>query len=299
MRFRAFGAVFESDLLLSPPLAAAETDVASDVQLLDARGQAAQSELRARPELARSLLSHGAIAHNNVFTTPPATFAVADGRLILCYPISECLHEVTLIALGQAVARALRQRTLLVLHASAFVGKQRAVAVVAQRGAGKSTLAGAAGVAAHPVLTDDLLPVLLGPSRDAVALPGLPFLKLWPRAMKHLGLGQATNYPPVHPNSTKRFVRLPNHLSEPVELGSVLILERGPLALSPLPETEATVKLATHVYGAEGLAWHEQRAAFRQCASLCRRVRVSRLSAPNDLPSLDELVALAVSSDAS
>lgn len=107
-------------------------------------------------------------------------FAIgADGRDIVgCL---DCGHTDALrhALLTQVLPRALSLRGCLVVHASAVVGPEGAIAVLGTGGAGKSTLAAACQQAGHEVIADDCL--VLQPAPDAVgflAIPGPPGVRL-------------------------------------------------------------------------------------------------------------------------
>lgn len=88
------------------------------------------------------------------------------------------LSEASARALGAPLALALALRDVHLLHASAVGLNGRALALVAPSGGGKSTLARHAVAHGLPRLADDILPVRLGASSEA--LPRFPQLKLRP-----------------------------------------------------------------------------------------------------------------------
>ncbi len=107
-------------------------------------------------------------------------FAIgADGRDIV--GCGDCGHtdDVRHALLTQVLPRVLSLRGRMVVHASAVIGSEGAIAVLGTGGAGKSTLAAAFQQAGHEVIADDCL--VLQPAPDAVgflAIPGPPGVRL-------------------------------------------------------------------------------------------------------------------------
>lgn len=94
--------------------------------------------------------------------------------------------DVESILVGPVLALAMQSQGQVHLHASAVVVDGQAVAFSAPSGAGKSTLAAAWVQAGYPLLTDDVLPLLLD-GAGVVALHSLPRLKLWGDSLTALG----------------------------------------------------------------------------------------------------------------
>lgn len=100
-----------------------------------------------------------------------------DGRLVARGDAKEISNSRSLeLALGGPVALALALRGVHLLHASAFEIAGRALALTAESGGGKSTLAAAAAHRGWARLADDQLPVQLG--ARSLALPHFPQLKV-------------------------------------------------------------------------------------------------------------------------
>src|SRR5256712_12609609 len=110
------------------------------------------------------------------------TVLVRDGARIIVDP-APCVAEsiLRLYVLGPALGTLLRQRGLLVLHASAVSVGGEAVAFLGGPGWGKSTTAAALHARGHGVVADDIgagAPAAGGPG----VLPGVPRRKPWPHA---------------------------------------------------------------------------------------------------------------------
>ncbi|MCF8049992.1 MAG: hypothetical protein K9L59_02060 [Desulfobacterales bacterium] len=98
---------------------------------------------------------------------------------------STTMDEVAAYLLGPVMGLALRINGLVCLHASAVVFKNRAIALMAPPGHGKSTLAAAFAKRGHPVLTDDIL-VLVKDGNQLKIQPSYPQIRLLPVAVETL-----------------------------------------------------------------------------------------------------------------
>lgn len=117
-----------------------------------------------------------------------ATFRVTEGSRIVVDAVPEAARRnVRLFLLGSAMGLLLHQRGLLPLHASAVEIDGKAVAFMGASGAGKSTLAAWFHDRGHRILADDVLVVRFGADGQAMALPGMPRLRLWKEALELSG----------------------------------------------------------------------------------------------------------------
>jgi hypothetical protein len=83
--------------------------------------------------------------------------------------------------LDHVIPRILSRREPLVLHASAILAPDGAIAFVGKSGQGKSTLATCLGQIGWPLISDDYL-VLRRIGEAWIAIPSYPGVRLWPRA---------------------------------------------------------------------------------------------------------------------
>ena len=115
------------------------------------------------------------------------TFHVRGGREIVVDPAPGADPRVVrLFLLGPALAVLLRQRGLLVLHASGVSLKDGAALFSGASGSGKSSLAAVFHQRGHQVAADDV--VALEVKQDtSLVLPAIPQLKLWPDTATALG----------------------------------------------------------------------------------------------------------------
>ena len=115
-------------------------------------------------------------------------YRIDRGREILVDPapgVSE--RNLRVYLLGSAMGALLHQRGLIPLHANAIAFDGRAVAFLGHSGAGKSTLAAWFAARGHQVLCDDVCAIRFDEAGAALALPGVPRLRLWEDALTRSG----------------------------------------------------------------------------------------------------------------
>lgn len=223
-------------------------------------------------------------------------FRVQDGCRIEIHPWPQSTYEELNLCLSGAVfAMLLYQRGLSVMHGSVFDLDGEAVAVLAAKGGGKSTLAMSMDQAGCPLLSDDIL--ALDVTRSILALPGFAQIKLWPDALSHLGR-QPERYAPLRPEAAKRGVPVEPAAQSALPLRHIFVLGRADeAAIQPLGRREALLALLPHWYlsrfetrGMQSLqALNRQ---FGQCTRLAQDVPVSLLLRPQSLAQLPQVVSL-------
>jgi hypothetical protein len=225
-------------------------------------------------------------------------FLVRGGCEIIIDPAPGVEERVLrLFILGTTLAMLLHQRgQVVVLHASTAAISGQAVAFAGAGGMGKSIIAATLHQRGHGLLGDDILAVDVR-NGYPVALPGFPYLKLWPDAVASLGcIPEAL--PRLRPELEKRGYRITTGFSPaPLPLKCIYVLNRGPEPkIEPLCPPEALIELMPHWYGARfgtellqalGLAAH-----FLQCTTLVNKTTVCRLERPDSLSSLPDVVRL-------
>lgn len=319
-RLRAYGLAVASDLDL-PELGPGEGTPAPDLTICRAPG------LTLPPE------AHGLPAWH-AFAPEAACFRWAevgafrvsrDGALIEADPapgVSDALAAFPL--LGPVLAEALRRRGLLVLHAGAVEIAGAGIALMADKGVGKSTATAALLSAGARLLADDLAAVATATPAPAPApatapatkpatapatapgatlLPGFGQLKLSPQTLAALPPPGATPRPAVHPGIGKVRVLVPGLLaSGPVPLRRLYVLERGQdariLDLDPSEALPALLRFAyASRFGRQAVDGAAAAALFRQAAALAGRGLVRRLRVPEGLDRLAEALPRAVTRD--
>jgi hypothetical protein len=223
------------------------------------------------------------------------TFEVADqGTAITWAPRDGHDPELARVDLaGRVLAAAVHERGSICLHGSAVSLGDTAVAFLAPKGAGKSTLAATfltTGNAA--LLTDDTLPV--DPS-SGMARPGVQSVRLVADAAERVTvLGAARS----GLSDKQMFEHLPSALIERRELPLGAIYEIVPQPNAPgdvhvhrtaLAAPEATLTLMRHCKLGALLGGSEARHVFDRSATLAARVPVYRLHVVRDASALREV----------
>ncbi|MFO7586771.1 MAG: hypothetical protein R6X22_01735 [Gemmatimonadota bacterium] len=220
-----------------------------------------------------------------------------DGDSIAWVPGGEPSVGLAWIDLtSRVLATSLHARGRLVLHGSAVSIEGRAVAFVAPKGAGKSTLALALARAGGRLLTDDTLPV--EPGDPARAGPGLHSVRLWPDSAGWLAvppgdLVRATDgkgtLVDLEPEMLER-ARIPLaavYVVIPVPPNTdVAAVERR-----RLPEVEAALSLVAFSKLGPLLGGSERLVVLRRAVEICRSVPVFTLRVARDHERLHEAVA--------
>ena len=223
-------------------------------------------------------------------------FHIQDGRKIIIEPFGDDMAQLRPAILGPALTVVLRQRGLLVLHASCVNVDNRAIAFMGNSGWGKSTLAAAFHHQGHPILTDDVMAIQSDGTAPLV-IPGFPQLKLWPDAADSFG-HQPGHLPALYPNAPKlSYCFDQGFQQEPLPLTHLYVLRKGaqegPLCqIKPLSHQAAFLELVRHTREMMGMTDADIREAhFHQCTALLQSVKVSYLIRRPQLTDLADLVS--------
>lgn len=221
-------------------------------------------------------------------------FLIEGGREIVVEPISgidESMLRPSI--LGPAMSVVLRQRGLLVLHASSVAINHTAVAFLGSSGWGKSTIAQTFHAQGYDILTDDVMAVETSRPHPIV-FPGFPQLKLSPEAAASMG-GDSKCLSPLFPNAEKlSYAFTGGFQNTPLPLERIYVLANGTYHdITQLPPQAAFTELVRHTRAIHLLKAPEFiHSHLRQCSSLIRNVSSCRLSRQISLEALPELVKL-------
>jgi hypothetical protein len=201
------------------------------------------------------------------------------------WPQHYVVQDALTYLLGPIMGFTLRLRGVRSLHASCAVVGDRAICFVGPRGAGKSTMAAALYRQGHDVVSEDVTAL---PS-EGTALPGLPFVKLWEDSARTHG-----ELPLLTPNWSKRYLPVADRFAtEPVELGTVFLLGRGPRpVVEEVRPAEALATLLNNVYVSYALTDAMRADDLEFFGDLVERVPVRRLKRTASLQDLDAVVRL-------
>ena len=216
------------------------------------------------------------------------TFLVHEGRKVIVDPQPQIEEQIVRnLFLGPVLGVALNQRGLHLFHASVVRLAGNAVAILAPKGWGKSTLAAILHSRGHTVLCDDIAALEQGKQQPLIQ-PGFPMLKLWADTVRAIG-HNPEEYPRLHPQLEKHIYDLGSGFSStPQPLRAVLVMQPGdkPIVV-PLSGKEALFQILPHWYGTlyngDLLPIFGSQNHLRECALLAKHVPVYGLRLPRSL----------------
>jgi len=201
--------------------------------------------------------------------------------------------ELAALLEGVILGGALRLLGNVCLHATVLTVHGRAVALMGQSGAGKSSLALALLRQGCRLLSDDF--AALDISGDQVlARPGRTRLRLWPDVVNRLSTGEADVerlYPVV--KGLRRFVvsAFGAVEREPTRLLAIYLLNRrvaglnGPVIEETMPGERLAI-LAANLYGSIDPGTEARRKELAKLAKVAAAVRACKLTLPDSLDAL-------------
>lgn len=205
--------------------------------------------------------------------------------------------------LGPVIALLLQARGAFLLHGSALAVNGRAVGFLGDKGAGKSTTAGAFLRAGHHLLTDDIIAIAGLEDGGGRILPAFPQVKLTREASSALALASLQERPGVPiVRDKERFLLGSGFASDAAEgadagfsSGTFFLLHRSDdLRLQWLDSKERMKAFLRFSYGTRfgmrGITRAIAARHARQCPALATRARAAILTVPHDLARLGELV---------
>lgn len=289
--YTAFGLHVDSEIRL-PELPVRATGPA-DVTV---RRGAAAAPPPAQAERARST-ERGV----EVFIETLGRFVIQAGRRLTVHPVAGATdRELRIGILGAGLGVILQQRGVLALHASAVRIEGGVAAFLGAKGMGKSTTAAALYHRGHPLFTDDVLAVRpAGNGEGLVAIPGYPYLKLWPDAVEAALKTAPSNYERVHPQGAKRLSTVRGDRQEtPAPLKSIYVLDfdetqSEPVTSAPLAAQEAFRQLVAHSYAKTAFINERQASThhLQSCSQIVSQLPVRRLVRKRSLEHLPALAA--------
>jgi hypothetical protein len=291
-----FGGCLRSELELPelPPIAGVEADWVfrrADAPLPEAT-YLGDDDVDAHIRVRCSRLPHGfRLAFDDT-----GTFDIGDGgRDIAWTPGHAAMELVRADLLGGVFSVALHLQGLLCLHGSGVGVNGTAVAFLANKGAGKSTLATALCAGGATLVTDDMLPV--HPGTPVMAWPSMPAVRLLHDSASHLRHANGR----THPVTNKYHVNeLPSHQVELRRLPLGAIYELAPVASGPdvpavervrVTGTNAVGTLLRHHRAGTAIGGAESVNLFIRASDIVRSVPVYRLHVARDFARLSDVAA--------
>lgn len=250
-RYYAFGLQIRSDLAL-PELLPGKSDQTPDIEIM--YGDLAEEWAASEPQASFFRLT----AEGVMFAVPRmAIYRIKDGRSIVIHPLEDADEKwIRLYLLGSCMGALLMQRRILPLHGSAVVIDGRAYCFLGESGAGKSTLAALLARRGYALLSDDVIPVALGPDgrggQAAYVTPSYPQQKLWQESLDGLGM-TADGYQPLLSDVSKFAV--PSSVAysgEPVRIQGLFELAPGEdaeqIEIRAVHKLERLLLIGQHTY---------------------------------------------------
>lgn len=224
-----------------------------------------------------------------------ARMRVRSGREIIV-DVENAEADTVPFLLGTGFGVLLHQRGTLALHASAVARDGRAIAICGPSGMGKSTLSAALCQAGCSFVSDDISVVRFEADGCPWVLPDSRQHRLWIDAVERLSLSQRQGGA-VRETIEKYHVD-PSGESAAMPLSKILVLRtaesRGQEAvIEPLGLSDAAALLRSDVYRSALASRMELDAAlFGQIARLLGHVSAYRLTRPQEIEKLEEVVTL-------
>lgn len=237
-------------------------------------------------------LYHAKNAHILRFTDV-ADYQIGDDQIAcdLRSPGHENTVDIHLFGLVFSIWH--ERRGIPALHASAVTVGDQAVAFLAGRGSGKSSLAGTLVQHGAELLTDDILPVT--PVADKViARPGFPQMRFWPAELDYF-VGDHERFPLAHPAFSKRRVPVGaggfgRFCDRPAQLRAIYLPDPrdcDSIQVEMVHPRQALLEMIRHSFAshlAAAMKLRERR--FHTLGDVARRVPVFRLTYPSGFENL-------------
>jgi hypothetical protein len=289
--FSCYGLTIESLHLQMPELSSVDDSRNVDVAIRFGKVERGDLPIDV-PKAFRSIDPNTAI----LYYAEAGTYLVRDGREIVIDPLPEAEEgAIRAYLLGPIMSMVAHQRGLLVLHASAVIVGEAAVAFMGMSGMGKSTIAAAFAARGHAVLSDDVIAISVDPSGRASVSPGSRQLKLSDESAVQLGSEKSAHSVEIASNFPKRGWRVAGPaIDEPIQLKRIYELQDAPseeeiINLSP-PDAFAPLLRNSYLLGVLE-ATGTQKMHFQQVAKVASGlVAVKTLRRRRSLAALPEVV---------
>jgi len=224
-------------------------------------------------------------------------FLIEQGNTITISPIPNVDQSlIRLVLTGPALGVLLHQRGSSVFHASVISEEKecKAVAFLARKGEGKSTMAAAMYNHGYRLMSDDLMAVTYS-DEGTVVQSGFPQTKLWSESADIL-VHDAAVLRKLGPDFEKRSRPITERFREdPALLMLIFVLEFGEgLNIEPVNGKDALKALLPHWYGAlfsgQLIDFFGRDKHFFECAQIARNIPVLKLTRPHSFSLLQDVV---------
>jgi hypothetical protein len=216
--------------------------------------------------------------------------SVRSGSTIFYTALGHDIVRLRLFLLGSGMGALLGQRERLVLHAGCVAQNGKAVGLLGNSGAGKSTATAALVERGCTLVSDDLIPL-----DGRLIQPGYPFVRLWPPSFQFLTT-PLESCAPASEDCDKRWLVCPqSDRSEPFSLSALVVMEKGPeLSVRRLTPLEGAIALISHSFNnrwrGPNFPADLARDNFRRCSELAKQVPIWQLSHPYSPANFDQFL---------
>lgn len=233
----------------------------------------------------------GDYAFNIEFSECVSFCASFENRSVQWRTIDEATSEETVehFFYDQLLPRLIAHDGALVLHAGGIAFDDRAIAIMAPTGHGKSTLSASLQSAGHTLLGDDAL--IVGANTPPTVRAVYPSLRLLPDSVEHLFGDTAQTRTMAH-YSAKRHVSVEGS-DATVPLGMLIFLDppAPDIALRRLSVAEACMSLIANSFALDPTDKTWATANMRRASALANTVPAYALSYPRDYAALPDVHA--------
>ena len=220
--------------------------------------------------------------------------------LSVYWPSSVSFSDVQSYFVGPVFACLLRRRGTLCLHASVVAHRGSALAIIGDKGTGKSTTAAALVRDGWRMLADDVGALCFDPERILVS-PGYPRMRLTPDVAREL-FGDQRKLSPVYSHEDKQYLHLDaeapcgGFLPRSVPLAGIFFLgsrlPNGEPNAEPIGARPGLISLAKNTIGNYVVIDATAKAReLGQMSSLVKTVPMHRLSCPEGIDALPAVSA--------
>jgi hypothetical protein len=223
------------------------------------------------------------------------------------WPEGYALSDAATYLVGPIIGFVLRLRGVVPLHASSIVIGDRAIAVMGESGAGKSTTSAAFAKLGYAILAEDVA-ALTDCGSDFLIQPGYPRVNLWPDSVQAL-FGAHDALPLMTPTWEKRFLPLDEGTGRfqkhPLPLAAIFLLGRRvphspDFGIKKIHPASALIQVVTHSYVNYILDHEMRRKEFAVLAKLVGQVpvyEVHPIADPQRVYDLCEAIAAVVANE--
>ena len=224
------------------------------------------------------------------------SFSIEAGQEITVDPAPNAdIDFMRSIIQGELVAAALRQRGLLVLHASCVANDQGAVAFVGLPGWGKTTLATHFLQRDFRLLTDDVLPICTEPGVSK-AVPAHPGARLRREVGREL-YDNFDDFEDIHERTTKKRVDLSEHFTkEKKDLKKIYVLEgefKSGNRIKNIKKSNQIFEIMRHTWANHLLSSPRSRSShLKRAKTIVTNTNVSVLERKKSIDRIEQLITL-------